>query len=71
MVKVDKVYGSAEQAKPLVIIGDMVYIHTDIKQLEENIYTYTEYQLILSEFLTLVFSDIDIEKIINKLEVKN
>ena len=72
MVKVsNKVWGSNEQAKPVVIIGDMVYLHTDITQIEENLYSYTEYQLTLSEFLTLVFSDIDIEKIISMSEVKN
>ena len=69
MVKVDKVWGSAEQAKPVVIIGDMVYLHTDITQVEENIYTYTEYQLSLSEFLTAVFSNVDVAELINKLEV--
>lgn len=71
MVKVDKVWGSEAQAKPVVIIGDMVYLHTDITQVEENLYSYTEHQLTLSEFLTAIFSDIDIEKIISKLEVKN
>ena len=72
MVKVDnKVWGSAEQAKPVVIIGDMVYLHTDITQVEDNLYSYTEHQLTLSEFLTAIFSDIDIEKIIGITEVNN
>lgn len=70
MVKVsNKVWGSAEHAKPVVIIGDSVYLHTDIKQIDENLYSYIEYQLSLSEFLTAVFSNVDITELINKLEV--
>ena len=69
MVKVDKVWGSEAQAKPLVIIGDNVYIHTDIKQLGDNLYEYVEYQCTLSEFLTAVFSTQSSEELLNLLGV--
>lgn len=71
MLKVDKVWGSKEQAKPVVIIGDMVYLHTDIKQFEDNLYEYAEYQCTLSEFLTAVFSTKSVEEFLNLLGVNN
>lgn len=73
MVKVDKAWGSKEHAKQVVIIGDMVYLHTDIKQFEDNLYEYVEYQCTLSEFLTAVFalSETDVISLIKKLEVQD
>ena len=46
------VRGGELQAKPLVINNDNVYVHTDIKQLEEGLYEYHEYQYELAEFLS-------------------
>ena len=70
MIKIGKVIGSAAQAKPLVIIGEMVYIHTDIKPLGENLYEYIEYQLILPEFLTKMFSGMSAEELLKMMEVQ-
>ena len=70
MKKVGKVFGSEAQAKPLVIIGDNVYIHTDIKQLDENLYEYVEYQCTTSEFLMAVFSTKSAEELLNLLGVE-
>ena len=71
MIKIGKVIGSAAQAKPLVIIGEMVYIHTDIKQRSENLYEYIEYQLILPEFLTKMFSTMSAEDLLKLMEVQD
>lgn len=71
MVKVDKVTGSKAQALPLVITSDMVYLHTGITYVEENMYTYTEYQTTLPDFLMALFSEVDVESLIRKLEVQD
>lgn len=71
VVKVDKVTGSKAQALPLVITSDMVYLHTDITYVEENMYTYTEYQMLLPNFLMALFSEVDVESLIRKLEVQD
>ena len=70
MNKIDKADGSKDHAKPLVIIADTVYLHTNISYVEENLYSYTEYQLSISEFLTQVFSTLDVEKLLDDMEVK-
>lgn len=48
------VQGSPEQAVPLVINGDVVYIHKDIKQIEGEdgaiLYEYHEYQYSKDEY---------------------
>lgn len=56
------VQGSAEQALPLVINKNVVYVHTDIKQLEITdeemkdavVYEYHEYQYSIDEYLQMV-----------------
>ena len=53
------VNGGESQAKPLVLNNDKVYIHTDIKPLENGIYEYHEYQCELSEFLTNIVAQIE------------
>ena len=70
MLKIEKVFGSKEQAKPLIVTADVVYLHTGISSIEENRYAYTEYQLTIPEFLEVVFSSSDIEELIKKLEVQ-
>lgn len=55
------VQGSAEQALPLVINKNVVYVHTDIKQLEITdeemkdavVYEYHEYQYSIDEYLQM------------------
>lgn len=55
------VQGSAEQALPLVINKDVVYVHTDIKQLEITdeemknavVYEYHEFQYSIDEYLQM------------------
>lgn len=71
MLKIEKVLGSAKQAKPLIIIGEMVYIHKDIVRLDENLYSYEEYQLSLSEFLTKAFSSMSTEDLLKLVEVND
>lgn len=53
------VRGGELQAKPLVINNDNVYVHTDIKQLEEGLYEYHEYQCDLAEYLTSLVLQIE------------
>lgn len=69
MINMGKVYGSKEQAKPVVIICNMVYLHTDIERIKDNMYSYQEHQCTLSEFLTLVFRNLDVAKLLSLLEV--
>lgn len=55
------VQGSKEQALPLVINKNVVYVHTDIKQLEITdeemkdavVYEYHEYQYSIDEYLQM------------------
>jgi predicted choloylglycine hydrolase len=53
------VRGSALQAKPLVINNNNVYIHTDIKELSDNLYEYHEYQMPLDEFLMRLVAQLE------------
>lgn len=52
------VQGSAAQALPLVINGEVVYIHKDIKQIEHEdgaiLYEYYEYQCTRDEYLQIL-----------------
>lgn len=61
MVYQEKVQGSAEQAQPLIINVDTIYVHKNIVKLEpkedengkivnENMYEYDEYQYSFAEF---------------------
>lgn len=55
-------YGSYEQSAPLIISGDTVYIHTDVKKVDknefgeqaDNLYTYTETQYTKDEYILLL-----------------
>ena len=55
------VYGSAAQAKPLMIGVDTVYVHTDIQKVDRmpngeevtDMYCYNEVQYTLAEYLDL------------------
>jgi len=58
LVIVQKVTGSAEQAVPLVIGVDTVYVHTNIKQIESignqgAQYEYDESQYTIAEYLLM------------------
>lgn len=54
------VQGNSEQAKPLVIGKDTVYVHTDIVPVEEdgkvveNLFSYTEVQYGKDEYIELM-----------------
>lgn len=45
------VQGSAEQAKPLIINVDTVYVHTDIKDIGNGLYEYHEIQYKKDEYI--------------------
>jgi len=45
------VQGSAEQAKPLIINVDTVYVHTDIKDIGNGLYEYHEIQYGKDEYI--------------------
>lgn len=59
------VHGSAEQAVPLVVGKDTVYVHTDIQELppddeyEGGIWEYHEIQYNLNEYIHLMSERID------------
>ncbi len=56
------VYGSLEQASPLIISGDTVFVHTDVVKVDKNefgqptdsLYTYTETQYSKDEYILLL-----------------
>ncbi len=48
------VYGSAEQAEPLIIGIDTVYVHTDISPINENTFSYYEVQYTKDEYIKLM-----------------
>lgn len=64
MKEIKNVYGSAQQAKPLIITSDTVYIHTDIQRVTieataemdnpPELYQYNEIQYEKDEFLELI-----------------
>ena len=49
-----RVRGSKEQAKPLIIGKDTVYIHTDIVDVEDDQCEYNEIQYDKDEFIKLM-----------------
>ena len=59
------VYGSAAQAKPLIVGVDTVYVHTDIQKVDrmpngetvENMWCYHETQYTLAEYLNMQISE--------------
>lgn len=58
MKDVGIVHGSKVQAVPIIINGDIVYIHKNIKKLESedgaDIYEYHEYQYSRDEYLSVM-----------------
>lgn len=58
MKDVGIVYGSAEQAKELIIGADTVYVHTDITQAEadkgETLFQYHEVQYTKDEYIKVI-----------------
>lgn len=49
------VFGSAEQAVPLVIGKDTVYVHSDIQQVgEDNLFQYYEIQYDKDEYIKII-----------------
>lgn len=63
MKVIGKVQGSLEQAQPLIVNIDTVYVHTNIKKVEredqfgnpiENLYEYDEIQYTLSEYIQML-----------------
>lgn len=75
------IQGSADQAKPIVVGKDTVYIHTDIVKLDtdnegnpvDNLYEYHEVQYALHEYLDLFANqtkaDIDYISIMTGVEI--
>ncbi len=57
------VRGSEEQAKELIVGFDTVYVHKNIKKLEDGIYQYEEIQYDKDEYIELMAS---INKILEK-----
>ena len=49
-----RVRGSKEQAKPLIIGKDTVYVHTDIVDVEDNQCEYNEVQYGKDEYIQLL-----------------
>lgn len=60
MKNIDKVYGNTEQARPLVVGKDTVYVHTDITPVEKNgkivegLFSYNEIQYDKDEYIELM-----------------
>ena len=62
MKDLGRVQGSADQALPLIIGKDTVYVHTDIEKVEtdpngeavENLYSYNEKQYGKDEYIRLL-----------------
>ena len=60
MKVIGMVQGNTEQAKPLVVGKDTVYVHTDISPVEEdgkvadNLFSYTEVQYDKDEFIEMM-----------------
>ena len=62
MKVIGKVQGTLEQAQPLIVNVDTVYVHTNIKKLEkdhsgnpvDNLYEYDEVQYTLSEYIQML-----------------
>lgn len=57
------VRGSEEQAKELIVGFDTVYVHKNVKKLEDGIYQYEEIQYDKDEYIELMAS---INKILEK-----
>lgn len=54
MKNLEIVYGSEEQAKPLIIGVDTVYVHTNINHINDNMYSYHEIQYTKNEYIKLM-----------------
>lgn len=54
MKSVKSVHGSAEQAQPIVVGKDTVYVHGNIMKVKDNLYCYDEIQYTLDEFAEVV-----------------
>jgi hypothetical protein len=59
MKDVGIVLGDKPQAQPLIINNNNVYVHTDIKQHEDGLYEYHEYQMSLDEFLMKLVAQLE------------
>lgn len=66
MKEIGTVYGSYEQAKPIVVNIDTVYIHSDIEKIEEGnlkgLYKYNELQYNKDEYIQLMANKQEIFK---------
>lgn len=62
MLYIQEVYGSSEQAKPLIVDVDTVYVHKNIEKVEqdaqgnpvEDLYKYEETQYMLHEYIQIM-----------------
>lgn len=63
MIDIGTVYGSKEQAKPLIVNVDTVYVHTDIKETTDEygneMYQYHEIQYGKDEYIELISKTAD------------
>lgn len=67
MKEVGRIQGSADQAFPLIVGKDTVYVHTDIQKVEtdpsgekvENLYSYNETQYGKDEYIKLLSEEKD------------
>ena len=57
-----RVRGSKEQAKPLIIGKDTVYVHTDIVDVEDDQCEYNEVQYGKDEFIKMIAEKAESEK---------
>lgn len=73
------IYGSAEQAKPLIIGIDIVYVHTNIHpvtnienndEIDNNIFSYHEIQYSKDEYLkNMVEKNTDLENQLTVIQI--
>jgi hypothetical protein len=54
MKNVGLVYGSGTQARPVVVDPTTVYVHTNIQEVDENVYSYNEVQYTKDEYISLL-----------------
>lgn len=71
---IKNVTGSKEQAKPLIIGYDTVYVHSNIKKLEidfeDNLYEYDEIQYTKDEYIKIMIDNqIANEQLVTDLEL--
>lgn len=68
MKYIKEVYGSSEQAKPLIVNIDTVYVHKNIEKIEqdpegnpvEDLYKYEEWQYTYPEYIQIMAEQLNV-----------